>query len=86
MHPDPEADPHGHPLAQPGDTQHGRARAKQPELKAHDDAVRRRTDGSLMAGSRPADRVAATTPATVSSTASPVPTAKGTTSQGGAFA
>ena len=47
---------------------------------------RRRTTGSLTAGNRPTGRLAATTPATASSAAGPVPTAKGTTSHDGASA
>ena len=47
---------------------------------------RRRAFGSAMTRNRPDDRLVTTTPATVSSTASPVPTASGTTSQEGAAA
>jgi len=47
---------------------------------------RRRTAGSLAAGSGPGDRLAATTPATASSAPAAVPTARGITSHDGASA
>ena len=47
---------------------------------------RRRTTGSAMTRNCPADRVVSTTPATVSSTARPSPTASGTTSHDGGAA